>query len=292
MNPNTTTNMKTKTTTSPIKMSPLALAGIGLIAACLPSHAAVLSFSTGAPTVNGADISSFTGTTSDAGNVLNGDDSGTYVANDQGAQGQTFTTGSNLGGYTLSAVTLQHVNYSTFFNLNSTSSLFTVRVGTVAAGAFGSLASETAASGGPGNPGGFTNANGSSLFLTFTLATPITLSPNTVYGFDVGSNGSFFESFRWRLRLHQRPRRLRHGCGKFRCDRAHRRRPRVPRRSCSGSRAILHIASRSIWHARTSPPPEVIQSHDTLPGHLTIRPMAFSFLPGICFRRVAPANSR
>ena len=189
-----TTNMKTKTTMSPMKMSPLALAGIGLIAACLPSHAAVLSFSAGAPTVNGADISSFTGTTSDAGNVLNGADPGTYVANDQGAQGQTFTTGSNLGGYTLIALTLQHVNYSTFFNLNSTSSLFTVRVGTVAAGAFGSLASETAASGGPGNPGGFTNANGSSLFLTFTLATPLILSPNTVYGFDVGSNGSFFET--------------------------------------------------------------------------------------------------
>lgn len=184
--------MKTKTTMSLIKMSPLALAGIGLIAACLPSHAAVLTFSSGAPTVNGADISSFTGTTSDAGNVLGGDDAGTYVANDRGAQGQTFTTGSNPGGYTLSAVTLQHVNYSTYFSLNDTSSLFTVRVGTVAAGAFGSLASETAASGGPGNPGGFTNANGTSLFLTFTLATPLTLSPNTVYGFDAGSNGSFF----------------------------------------------------------------------------------------------------
>jgi len=177
--------------------------------------AATLTFGTSAPTAGTASISNWTGATFDADNVggsgtnANGspnngaaNDGTTYVATNRPAQGQTFTTGSNAGGYTLSAVTVRVQGYTNNtasgsnignYDLNDTTSTFRLRVGRISGTTFIPLSQETAASGGSGNPGQGGTANGPGTYLTFTLKAPIVLAPNTTYGFDLGTNSDYFE---------------------------------------------------------------------------------------------------
>lgn len=80
------------------------------------SFAAPVSWSATAPTIDGADIANFTGASNDAENISHpgfgaGSDEGAYCAGNRPARGQTFTTGSDPAGYTLQAVTYQHVFY-------------------------------------------------------------------------------------------------------------------------------------------------------------------------------------
>ena len=176
---------------------------------------ATLTFSTSAPTATANAISNFTGATFDADNVggsgvnANGganngsaNDATTYVSTSRPAQGQTFTTGTNPGGYTISSITVQAVGYSnniasgandTYYSLANTSSTFVVRVGQLNGTTIIPYDVEYAASGGSGNPGTGISADGSGLFLTFTLKAPFVLQPNTVYAFDIGTTGDYFE---------------------------------------------------------------------------------------------------
>ncbi|MCG8584288.1 MAG: hypothetical protein MI757_06210, partial [Pirellulales bacterium] len=101
--------LKGKLMNSPVFAALIAVVATYSIAA--PIQAATLSWSASAPTVDGADIANFTGSSTDAGNVQGGDDGATYVAHDRPALGQTFTTGSNALGYDLNAISLQHVLY-------------------------------------------------------------------------------------------------------------------------------------------------------------------------------------
>jgi len=142
-----------------------------LIAVCfiaaLPVSAATLTTSTTAPTVDGADIASLTGS-SDIGG-----DEGHIWAN-RPVQGQSFTTLGDPAGYILSAVTLQ--NLST----NTTTGNFTVRVGRVVDGNFLLMRSET--TGGTSTTGGD--------YFTYTFDNPVGLGASGQYAFQVGVDGS------------------------------------------------------------------------------------------------------
>jgi fibronectin type 3 domain-containing protein/regulation of enolase protein 1 (concanavalin A-like superfamily) len=193
----------------------IALGGVVLLAAG-QARAATLSFSSTAPAGGSASIASWTGATFDADNVggsgvnSNGspnngaaNDQTTYVAHDRPAQGETFTTGSNPGGYQLTAITVQMPGYTnniasggndTFWDL-VTSATFNVRVGKLSGTTFIPLTIESAAAGGSGNPGNSSSANGPGTYLTFTLKAPIILQPDTTYAFDVATtaSGNYFE---------------------------------------------------------------------------------------------------
>ena len=207
--PSSGRRLRAPSLSGPLAAACLALAGAGWLSA------ATLTFGTSAPTGGAASISNWTGAAFDADNVggsgtnANGspnngpaNDGTTYVAADRPAQGQTFTTGSNAGGYTLSAVTVRIQGYTNNtasgsniggYDLNDTGSTFRLRVGRISGTTFIPLTQETAAAGGTGNPGQGGAANGPGTYLTFTLKAPIVLAPNTAYGFDLGTSGDYFE---------------------------------------------------------------------------------------------------
>ncbi|HEX8313101.1 MAG TPA: PEP-CTERM sorting domain-containing protein [Chthoniobacteraceae bacterium] len=197
----------------------LAALALPLVVLSPSTQAATLTFSGTAPTVDATDAANFIGATFDAENIggngvnaggppNNGaaNDESTYVAFDRPAQGQTFTTAGNISGYLLNSVTLRLPGYTnnitggvaannTYFDLNNVAGSFTIRVGTITAGAFTQIATETAASGGPGSSEG-NSANGPGTWLTYTFAAPITLAANTNYAFDIATTagGQFFET--------------------------------------------------------------------------------------------------
>jgi VPDSG-CTERM motif len=152
--------------------------------------AATTSLSATAPVIDNADIASYTGSLTDAGNVAGGFDPLTYIAHDRGAEGQTFTTGANATGYTLDAVTLQHVAYTsdTTFWTTGAGTGYVLRIGTTSNGGgvqpITSSTSETAPdvafSPATGLPG-----TGTGTYVTLTLGTSLVLAPSTVYFFDV-----------------------------------------------------------------------------------------------------------
>lgn len=177
-----------------------------MVAFGISAHAASLSWNSTAPTVNGADIANFVGVSADVDNIAGGDDQGTYIAIGRDAVGQTFTTGGNLGGYQLDAVTLQHVNYDTFWSLDTgwngyNGGSFGLQIGTISAGVFTPLLTEAALMDASA-PANMNPGTGSAMFATISLGTPISLSANTTYGFAVYStndgttdpnNGPYFE---------------------------------------------------------------------------------------------------
>lgn len=179
-----------------IKAYPLILAA-GLL--LTPSvKALTTTYSTTAPTVSSSGILNLAGSTTDAGNVNAGGDVGTYIAQDQGAQGQTFTTGNSAGGYRLTSITLQNVAYTTdasFYNTTGTTTSFAFRLGTLSGTNFTQLASESGSSS-PGFGVDNGSSHGTGTYITLTLATPVLLAANTTYAFDVGVTGGtlYFET--------------------------------------------------------------------------------------------------
>ena len=92
-------------------------------------------------------------------------------------QGQVFTTGSNAGGYTLSAITVrEQVNQASTISPD-----WEVRVGSLdETGVFTPLVTETIT--------GVTIPNGIDNWVTWTLGAPLQLEPNTGDTFDVASD--------------------------------------------------------------------------------------------------------
>jgi len=133
------------------------------------AEGAIMSVSQTAPTVDGADIAQLVG-----GQDLGGDQG--HIWSNRPVQGQTFTTGSYPGGYTLKAVTLQNLNNTT------TGTTFTIRVGEVNGTTFTPIYIDTA-NAVPIVPGDY---------ITFTFDVPVKLAPNRLYGFDVGAAGNGF----------------------------------------------------------------------------------------------------
>ncbi len=171
----------------------LSVCSLGLLA--LPALGATLSWNSTAPTVDAADIANFTGVAADANNLLGGDDGATYVAANRPAQGQTFTTGGNLLGYNLSALTVQHVNYATYWSLDPgwtgyNGARFQIQIGTIAAGVFTPFATESAymdaSAPANQNPG-----TGSAQYLSLTLGAPVSLAANSAYAFAITTTADF-----------------------------------------------------------------------------------------------------
>src|SRR5581483_11344454 len=176
--------------------------------------AATLSYQTTAPTPGTTDVSNVTGAARDRDNVGgNGssdgstNDASTFVAGDRPQQGQTFTTGANAGGYQVKAVWLRHVGYTSNTGTTSWRTAngvgLTVRVTNPAAAGTSSfaLATETVTTtgteSGTSNPlapvtTGTSSTNGTGVWVRFALSLPVTVQPNTQYGFDVTSSSTTF----------------------------------------------------------------------------------------------------
>jgi Concanavalin A-like lectin/glucanases superfamily/Immunoglobulin I-set domain len=162
------------------------------------AHAATASFTNNTPTLGVSDISQLANAVDRTNNVggTNDDQGGNFVYLDNGrpAQGQTFITGGNANGYTLTAVTLKQVAYDTYALVPDIT--YHVRITSPSGSALTVLAEETAFV--PTDLTDCATCNfpdngccdflpGSGRYITFTFATPVVLNPNTTYGFDVGA---------------------------------------------------------------------------------------------------------
>ena len=147
-----------------------------LVLLCATSlQAAMISASSEAPTRVGDDISNIPDLPLE---VATGSDkwwpgSSTDFGNSGMTVGQTFTTGN--GAFLLKAVTFRVRNAA------SPTKTYTLRVGTILGTTFETIATETATQ-------DFATAAGD--YWTWTFDTPVLLSPNTLYGVDVGINSS------------------------------------------------------------------------------------------------------
>ncbi len=161
----------------------LTLAAVAILALAAGSAvAATMSVNLGVPpTVDGADIASLSGLVDIGGNQG-------HAWNNRPSQGQTFTTGGAAGGYTLDAYSLRvRVDQGSTISSN-----WEIRVGEVdGGGVFNTIATENAA--GVTIPNS-TSGNNYPSYITFGLDTPLTLSPNTLYGIDLDPNGGGFIS--------------------------------------------------------------------------------------------------
>lgn len=195
-----------------LKLSPIlgCLACAGSLCFALSVSATTLTISSTAPIPGPDDISNVSGAAHDGANVGNGtifadgaaNDAFTYIAGDRPAQGQTFTTGNNTNGYTLTSIWLKHAGYTsntdlTWWQMNA-GAIITVRVTDPAlAGTAGcALATETyATTGSEGWSGAQNSPNGDGNWVQLTLTTPVALALNKTYGFDVTSSttAAFFE---------------------------------------------------------------------------------------------------
>lgn len=169
------------------------------------SYAAFIASQTSIPSPGDEDVAQLDSPTSDTLNISGTgitssgqNDSATYVANDRSTQGQTFTTGSNSSGYTLEGIWVRHVGYTNYLDNGtwagmSDGSEITVRISSVSGTALNVLRSETATvEGGSGFSGGG-SWNGTGRWLYVGLDTPVPLSANTLYAFDLTSHSPWFE---------------------------------------------------------------------------------------------------
>ncbi|MDP6525923.1 MAG: hypothetical protein QGH15_17035, partial [Kiritimatiellia bacterium] len=137
-------------------------------AGALPASGATMSVSATAPTVDGADIAQLTGGSDPGGNLG-------HLWSNRPVHGQTFrpTAASTLYAVTLSTR-----------GAGNTGQNYNIRVGTVSGSTFTQVAAETATS----------VAIAAWDYVTITFATPIALTANTLYAFDMGCTGSGFIS--------------------------------------------------------------------------------------------------
>jgi len=162
---------------------------VACVAMAASASAATASFAMNQPTPGPDDIVNLQGANEEAKNVNEGDHDAIYVADDRPTQGQTFTTGTNAGGYVLRAITLREVAFDTYALVPDLT--YTIRITQPADGKLSVLSSETAkvAADAAGNfptiGDGNDKGNGSGRFITFNLEKPVTLKPGTIYGFDV-----------------------------------------------------------------------------------------------------------
>ena len=147
-----------------------------------------------APILGAFDIAQTNGATSDTLNVsgLSDNTTGhewTYISdNDRPAEGQTFTTPSDVAGYYLDSVWLRNVAYDDgAANINTSGNTYYVRITDPAQTNTANFvkAAET-----------LTQLNAGSVnagrWIQFKLAEPVVLGSGKVYGFDVGSTGGMY----------------------------------------------------------------------------------------------------
>jgi hypothetical protein len=162
----------------------------------LPAAAATITLGTATPTVlDGVQNLNFS--TNDATNTAVAFVGNDYLAGDNSAAiGQSFTTGANTGGYSLSAISVRQVSWgTTFWDITGgtiTLQVFKLNSWSGGVGSITQLAQETATV--SGEPDGITLSSGTpgsnARWLTVNLATAVTLLPGTEYGFQIMSDGT------------------------------------------------------------------------------------------------------
>ena len=142
----------------------IAMAAIGLATG---AQAATVSSNPTAPTVDGSDIAllDLTGVSGQ----------GKFWAGEGFAAGQTFTTGSDPGGYLLKSATIRYSGGG------EPTKTYGVRVVTLSGTTITELLDESAVHAATAQAGDY---------LTFELSSPFSLSPDTEYGFDVRMTAS------------------------------------------------------------------------------------------------------
>ena len=154
------------------------LLAVGVVLALTGAlQAGTISASMTVPTIDGGDqaMLNLSGRFDPGGNEG-------HIWSNRPIQGQTFTTGTNVNGYDLSSVTLQDEEN----NVSNNASPFTVRVGTISGNTFTQVATEDST-----NTISYVTNN----YMTFNFATPVPLSPSTVYGFEWDASGSGFTTW-------------------------------------------------------------------------------------------------
>jgi hypothetical protein len=183
-----------------MKSSPICLllaAGLSWIPS-LPASATTAGLGTSVPAVmDGVQNLNFS--TGNATNTTIPGAPSDYVAGDNVAVGQTFTTGSNENGYSLSAISVRQISWgNTFWDYTGgtvTLQIFrweAVDPSIPGANIISQFAVETADIG--GEPDGVTFTSGTpganARWLTVTLDNPVVLLPDTMYGFQIVSSGT------------------------------------------------------------------------------------------------------
>lgn len=142
-----------------------------ILGSVICSQAGSFNSSTTAPAVNGADIANLAAQT--------GTDKWFFQTADEAnpsdaAKGQTFITGNTT-------VKLKALTYKIGSGSKAANTSFKIRVGTVSGTAFTQIFTETIQQ---------TVSTASGAYMTWTLGTPLTLSPNTTYAIDVGMDSA------------------------------------------------------------------------------------------------------
>jgi hypothetical protein len=177
----------------------------------------VVSYSATAPEIGPDDIAFLGESTTDGNNVAAGNDAATYLAHDRPGMGQTFTTGSNPDGYMMQGFWLKNVKYDTPSG-NGTWWYIDNEAGQLGGTQLELRVVDPALQGDQGfvlaseiyTVQGIETGNelmpvnwaadkvGTGTWVHFQLRTPVSLAPDTQYGFDVtvvlGDWGYFFET--------------------------------------------------------------------------------------------------
>lgn len=161
-----------------MKLQVLALATLACAGLFVSTAAAGnITVSAMTPTVDGDDIAML----NSAGQFDPGGNEG-HIWSNRPVQGQTFTTGSNPTGYTLSSITLQNEENTNGGN----TATFTARIGTVSGTTFSAIASETS-----NNSISYVPND----YMTFNFDAQVQLDPDTQYGFDWTTDGAGFTTW-------------------------------------------------------------------------------------------------
>jgi len=172
-----------------LKFAFVLFAGIGFGASLNVAHAAVMTINTTAPTVDGADIALLPG---DATATTEGNFQENLVFHDVAYHGQTFTTGSNPTGYTMSGMSALHFQ-QTIAGGNWNIGDFRLSVGTIdGSNVYTPLVTEDIPDASTG-----TVTQNLNQWVHLTLASTLSLSPNTEYAFVLGIPTVDDFGFRW-----------------------------------------------------------------------------------------------
>ncbi|HBC89104.1 MAG TPA: hypothetical protein DCZ94_19365 [Lentisphaeria bacterium] len=215
-----------------MKTSSYIFAAIALLGAIATDAAPVyfpneLVYFKSSPVAGKNDICNWKGALFDAENIggsgVNADggadngtanDEFTYVTANRPPQGQTFVTGNEANGYELSSITIQAAGYADnkatdknfspwdlrFHNGPVLIKIFRLANGLkeeLDAGAFLPVVFHGFMSGGKGNPGAGSSANGCGIFITFKLPVPVHLEANANYAFEVSVADPSGVHFEW-----------------------------------------------------------------------------------------------
>ena len=180
-----------------MKRSVRLIQGIALVhlASMLPAAAAAtISLGTATPT-EGDGVKNLNFSTNDATNTVIAWVPSDYVGNgNPSGIGQTFKTGNNTGGYSLSAISVRQVSWSTDWDFTGgTITLQIFRIDTVGNGVSNITALQTETVTVGGEDDGLAYASGTpnnAQWLTVNLGSPLSLAAGMQYGFQIKSSGT------------------------------------------------------------------------------------------------------